>query len=125
MATEKELKQRLGILYNKWEYLRQDLAKKGQFVDTNPEYVSIIDEIHTIEEQLSKKENKGLFKVGELRPGTWSKTITIFDVYETDEEGFQPYVSPLAVVGSPYETTSTTTDTTTTDTTATDTTGTG
>lgn len=40
-----------------------------------------------------------LYKVGELRPLVWSKTITLFDVYETDEENFEPYISPLATIG--------------------------
>lgn len=45
-------------------------------------------------------DEKGLYKTNELRPLPFSKTVTIFDVYETDEEHFEPYVSPLATVGA-------------------------
>ena len=47
-----------------------------------------------------KESDKKLYKTSELRPTPWSKTVTIFDVYETDEEHFQPYISPLATVGT-------------------------
>lgn len=47
-----------------------------------------------------KEESIGLYGTNELRPPIWSKTVTIFDVYETDEEGFVPYISPLATVGT-------------------------
>lgn len=47
-----------------------------------------------------KEENTKLFTVDELRPISWSKTVTLFDVYETDEESFTPYISPLATVGA-------------------------
>ena len=57
-------------------------------------------EINDILGIISEKEKqKTLLKTTELRPATWSKTITVFDVYETDEEGFMPYISPLATVG--------------------------
>lgn len=54
-------------------------------------------------------QNVELYKTSELRPLPFSKTVTLFDVYETDEENFVPYVSPLATVGSVN--TSSTTDT--------------
>ena len=41
-----------------------------------------------------------LFNTNELRPTPFSKTVTIFDVYVTNEEEFVPYVSPLATVGT-------------------------
>ena len=47
-----------------------------------------------------KEESIGLYETNELRPPVWSGTVTLFDVYETDEEGFVPYVSPLATVGT-------------------------
>ena len=52
--------------------------------------------------ELIEKENEKvtLFKTDELRPVSWSKTVTVFDVYETDEENFIPYISPLATVGT-------------------------
>ena len=52
--------------------------------------------------QLLEEEQKNisLFKTDELRPIPWSKTVTVFDVYETDEDNFVPYVSPLATVGT-------------------------
>lgn len=46
------------------------------------------------------EEKKSLLKEDELRPAPWSKTVTLFDVYVTDEENFVPYVSPLATVGT-------------------------
>lgn len=46
------------------------------------------------------EEKNELFKVDELRPLPFSKTVTLFDVYETDEENFEPYISPLATVGT-------------------------
>ena len=58
-------------------------------------------------------QNVELYKTSELRPLPFSKTVTLFDVYETDEENFVPYVSPLATVGS--VSTSSTTDTQLTD----------
>lgn len=58
-------------------------------------------------------QNVELYKTSELRPLPFSKTVTLFDVYETDEENFVPYVSPLATVGS--VSTSSTTDTQITD----------
>ena len=58
-------------------------------------------------------QNVELYKTSELRPLPFSKTVTMFDVYETDEENFVPYVSPLATVGSVN--TSSTTDTQITD----------
>ena len=53
-----------------------------------------------------------LYKVSELRPLPFSKTVTLFDVYETDEENFEPYISPLATVGAISSSSQTTTDTT-------------
>ena len=50
--------------------------------------------------QKEEKANDDLYKVSELRPLPFSKTVTIFDVYETDEENFEPYISPLATVGT-------------------------
>lgn len=47
-----------------------------------------------------EKETPSLLGVEELRPASWTKTVTIFDVYETDEENFIPYISPLATVGT-------------------------
>lgn len=47
-----------------------------------------------------EEKRRGLYKTNELRPLPFSKTITIFDVYETDEEHFEPYISPLATVGA-------------------------
>ena len=46
------------------------------------------------------KEQTKLLKVNELRPLPFSKTVTLFEVYETDEENFEPYISPLATVGT-------------------------
>ena len=59
-------------------------------------------------------EKVTLYKTEELRPITWSKTVTLFDVYETDEENFIPYISPLATVGQ-VNTGSTGSDSETTD----------
>ena len=57
-------------------------------------------DIKTLLQLLDEIEEKvTLFKVDELRPVSWSKTVTLFDVYETDEENFVPYISPLATVG--------------------------
>lgn len=56
-------------------------------------------------------QNVDLYKTSELRPLPFSKTVTLFDVYETDEENFVPYVSPLATVGTIETSSSDTTDT--------------
>lgn len=62
--------------------------------------------------QEEEKANDDLYKVSELRPLPFSKTVTIFDVYETDEENFEPYISPLATVGTlPTSETSTSAET--------------
>lgn len=62
--------------------------------------------------QLLEEEQKNitLYKTDELRPAPWSKTVTVFDVYETDEENFQPYISPLATVGTIKKTSSSSSD---------------
>ena len=52
-----------------------------------------------------------LYNVSELRPLIFSKTVTLFDVYETDEENFEPYISPLATVGTIPSSSTNTTDT--------------
>lgn len=66
--------------------------------------------------QKEEKANDDLYKVSELRPLPFSKTVTIFDVYETDEENFEPYISPLATVGTlPTSETSTSAETQTTE----------
>lgn len=49
------------------------------------------------EEEEEKKPQ--LLKIGELHPSPFSKKVILFDVYETDEENFEPYISPLATVG--------------------------
>ena len=74
------------------------------------------NDVSKIMELLEKKleEPVELLKTNELRPLPFSKTVTIFDVYETDEENWTPYISPLATVGK-IETTSSTDDTTSTD----------
>lgn len=61
--------------------------------------------------QKEEKANDDLYKVSELRPLPFSKTVTIFDVYETDEENFEPYISPLATVGTIPSSSTNTTDT--------------
>lgn len=59
------------------------------------------DDIKRLIKLLDKEEEQvKLYPVEELRPIAWSKTVTIFDVYETDEENFVPYISPLATVGT-------------------------
>ena len=59
------------------------------------------DDIETLLIMLDEMEGeKGLYKTQELRPLPFSKTVTVFDVYETDEEHFEPYISPLATVGA-------------------------
>lgn len=60
------------------------------------------DDLNEIASKAQKEEssNDDLYKVSELRPLPFSKTVTIFDVYETDEENFEPYISPLATVGT-------------------------
>lgn len=59
------------------------------------------DDVKTLLNLLDKKEdNIELFNTNELRPIPFSKTVTVFDVYVTDEENFVPYVSQLATVGS-------------------------
>lgn len=55
--------------------------------------------------------DKNLLKTSELRPLPFSKTVTLFDVYETDEENFEPYISPLATVGTIPSTSSTSAET--------------
>ena len=60
-------------------------------------------------------EDNDLLKTSELRPLPFSKTVTLFDVYETDEENFEPYISPLATVGTVSSSSTNTTDTSTTD----------
>ena len=47
-----------------------------------------------------KEEKPQLLKIGELHPSPFSKKVILFDVYETDEENFEPYISPLATVGA-------------------------
>lgn len=47
-----------------------------------------------------KEEKPKLLKIGELHPSPFSKKVILFDVYETDEENFEPYISPLATVGA-------------------------
>lgn len=56
-------------------------------------------------------EDNDLLKTSELRPLPFSKTVTLFDVYETDEENFEPYISPLATVGTIPSSCTNTTDT--------------
>ena len=56
-------------------------------------------------------EDNDLLKTSELRPLPFSKTVTLFDVYETDEENFEPYISPLATVGTIPSSSTNTTDT--------------
>ena len=46
-----------------------------------------------------EEEKPQLLKIGELHPSPFSKKVILFDVYETDEENFEPYISPLATVG--------------------------
>ena len=46
-----------------------------------------------------EEEKPQLLKIGELHPFPFSKKVILFDVYETDEENFEPYISPLATVG--------------------------
>lgn len=60
-------------------------------------------------------ENNDLLKTSELRPLSFSKTVTLFDVYETDEENFEPYISPLATVGTIPSSSSSETQTSTED----------
>ena len=67
----------------------------------------------TVEKDTVKSD--GLFKVDELRPLPFSKTVTLFDVYETDEENFEPYISPLAIVGTIPSSSSSETQTSTED----------
>ena len=73
------------------------------------------EDINRLMKLIDKKmeEPVELLKTNELRPLPFSKTVTIFDVYETDEENWTPYISPLATVGK-IETTSST-DSATTD----------
>ena len=54
------------------------------------------------EKKQEKEEEKKpkLLKIGELHPSPFSKKVILFDVYETDEENFEPYISPLATVGA-------------------------
>lgn len=47
-----------------------------------------------------EEEKPQLLKIGELHPSPFSKKVILFDVYETDEENFEPYISPLATVGA-------------------------
>ena len=56
-------------------------------------------------------KDNDLLKTSELRPLPFSKTVTLFDVYETDEENFEPYISPLATVGTIPSSSTNTTDT--------------
>lgn len=56
------------------------------------------DRILLLEMLDHEEEHIVLYGANELRPAVWSKTITLFDVYETDEENFEPYISPLATV---------------------------
>ena len=73
-----------------------------------------IDDIETLLIMLDEMEGeKGLYKTQELRPLPFSKTVTVFDVYETDEEHFEPYISPLATVGAVNTSQNTGTDTST------------
>lgn len=51
-------------------------------------------------EEVEKEEKPKLLKIGELHPSPFSKKVILFDVYETDEENFEPYISPLATVGA-------------------------
>lgn len=51
------------------------------------------------EEEKEEEEKPQLLKIGELHPSPFSKKVILFDVYETDEENFEPYISPLATVG--------------------------
>ena len=60
-------------------------------------------------------EDNDLLKTSELRPLPFSKTVTLFDVYETDEENFEPYISPLATVGTIPSSSSSETQTSTED----------
>lgn len=50
------------------------------------------------QEEAEEKKPK-LLKIRELHPSPFSKKVILFDVYETDEENFEPYISPLATVG--------------------------
>lgn len=50
-------------------------------------------------EEEKEEEKPQLLKIGELHPSPFSKKVILFDVYETDEENFEPYISPLATVG--------------------------
>ena len=52
------------------------------------------------EEEKKEEEKPQLLKIGELHPSPFSKKVILFDVYETDEENFEPYISPLATVGA-------------------------
>ena len=51
-------------------------------------------------EEEEEEEKPQLLKIGELHPSPFSKKVILFDVYETDEENFEPYISPLATVGA-------------------------
>lgn len=51
------------------------------------------------QEEEEEEEKPKLLKIGELHPSPFSKKVILFDVYETDEENFEPYISPLATVG--------------------------
>ncbi len=67
----------------------------------------MVEQEEKVEVDLSEEK---LFKVSELRPLVWSKTVTGFDGYETDEENCEPYRSPLAIYGDAVPSSSTSTD---------------
>ena len=72
------------------------LAKTNQLYQklTKKDVEKLLNLLNDFDEQIT------LYKTNELRPISFSKVVTIFDVYETDEENFQPYISPLATVGT-------------------------
>lgn len=96
-----------NILYGEAKALKSQLDSVTDQLQKNIAQ----DVIDKYEEETG--QNVELYKTSELRPLPFSKTVTLFDVYETDEENFVPYVSPLATVGS--VSTSSTTDTQITD----------
>lgn len=71
-------------------------SRKGQIKGklSNDDIVKLLNLIN------KRQESYELYKEDELRPKSFSKTVTIFDVYETDEENFQPYTSPIAIYGT-------------------------
>lgn len=100
-STKEELEAQSDELNRRRLELKKDLLANNIDPSTSKEYLDLENRMNDIAGKLYGIYNApegNLLKTSDLRPLPWSKTVTLFDVYKTDEENFQPYISPLATI---------------------------